>query len=180
MPKDPQEFIRPEKFWRDLGLRANQVVVHLGSGAGFYLIPAAKIVGPKGKVVGLDILEGAVEEAINRAQRAGVAEIVSVDRVNLENDQGSNLPAYIADWTLVANILYQSDPVKIMTEARRITKRGGAIVVVEWDNISTPLGPPAEQRVAKEDILKIAELLHLKSTKEFHPSPYHYGLILAP
>jgi len=177
MPSSTESFIRPEQFWRTFGLRANQTVVHLGSGAGFYLIPAAKIVGKKGRAIGIDVLEDMLQEAEGRAKREGVADIVETIRSNLENKNGSSLADNMADVTLVANILYQSDPVKIITEAARITKPGGAVIIVEWDVIATPLGPPAEQRVTPQSVRTIAEKVNLTFQKEFHPSPYHYGFL---
>ena len=174
----PPHFIRPEQFWRDLGLAANQIVVHLGCGAGFYLIPAALIVGRRGRVVGVDILEDMLGEADGRARRAGVDKIIRTIRANLENENGSTLKANIADWTLVANILYQSNPAKILAEAARVTKPGGIVIVVEWNSSAAPLGPPAEDRVPKQQVMDLVAKLKLKAIKEFNPSAYHYGLLL--
>jgi ubiquinone/menaquinone biosynthesis C-methylase UbiE len=120
-----------------------------------------------------------LEEAESKAARAGVAEIVHTLRADLENDHGSSLKKGTADWTLVANILYQADPAKILNEAARITKQGGTIVVVEWQPAATPLGPPSETRLTKGEVLELAKEAHLSKVKEFEPSPYHYGLLLA-
>lgn len=171
-------FIRPEQFWRALGLRANQTVVHLGCGAGFFLISAAQIVGRKGQAIGVDVLPDMLQEAEGRASREDVDDIVRTVRSNLENKHGSTLKKDIADWTLVANILYQADPVKILSEAARVTKAGGTIIVVEWDTVATPIGPPVETRLSQEQVLAIADKLKLKLIDEFNPSPYHYGLLL--
>lgn len=173
----PNPFIRPEDFWDQMELRVNQTIVHLGCGAGFYLIPAAKKVGRQGQVIGIDVLADMLEEAEDRAARAGVTDAVKTIRSNLENSAGSKVKDNIADWTLVANILYQSDPEKILAEAKRITKQDGTIIVVEWNISDTPLGPPPDDRVPKSQVLDIAKKIKLKLQKEFTPSPYHYGLL---
>ncbi len=173
----PTPFIRPEDFWKNIELRANQTVVHLGCGAGFFLIPAAQKVGSKGQVIGIDVLEDMLKEAEDRAVRANVADIVKTIRSNLENTRGSKVEDNTADWTLVANILYQSDPEKILTEAKRITKHKGIIIVVEWSISDTPLGPPPTKRIPRSEIISIAEKIKLKLFREFTPSPYHYGLL---
>ncbi|MBI4022530.1 MAG: class I SAM-dependent methyltransferase [Candidatus Andersenbacteria bacterium] len=172
-------FLRPTSLWQELGLRANQTVVHLGCGAGYYLPPAARLVGPRGQVIGIDIREEMVSEAASRARRAGVGNGVRVIRANLENSRGSTLADGIADFTLVANILYQAAPAKIMAEAARVTKPGGTIVVIEWDTAASPLGPPLASRIPKQQTLELAVSLKLKLEREFRPSPYHYGLLLA-
>lgn len=173
-----QSFIRPSEFWHNLGLRAGQSVVHLGCGAGFYLIPAAVIVGEKGKVTGIDIQAHLLGEAQARAQRKGVANIVQTRRANLEAEAGSTLPPASADWVLVANILHQAKPAAILREAARVVKKDGRVVVVEWDVAASPIGPPTEVRMAKPDTLDAAAGAGLQLMKEFTPSPYHYGLIL--
>ncbi len=171
-------FIRPEEFWRSVGLRADQTVVHLGCGAGFYMVPAASIVGKRGKVIGVDLLPDMLAEAENRARRSGVDAIVRTVRGNLENPRGSTLEDGIADWVLVANVLHQSDPVKIMAEAARLLKATGSIIVIEWDTAASPMGPPSSKRVGKQEVAALIEEAGLTITKDWQPSPYHYGLIV--
>lgn len=175
-----QSFIRPDELWHNLGLRAGQTMVHLGCGPGFYLVPAAQIVGTNGKVIGIDIQAHLLAEAEGRAERNGVADIVHTIRADLETDKGSTLPPATADWVLVANILHQAVPQAILREAARIVRPDGSVVVVEWDVGASPFGPPTEMRISKPDTVATAEAAGLKIAREFKPSPYHYGLILKP
>ncbi len=174
---EANSFIRPEALWQLLGLRAEQVVVHLGCGAGFYLIPAAQIVGPQGKVIGVDIRPDILAEAENRARRHNVDSIVSTVRANLENVPGSSLDEHIADWVLVANILHQSDPSRVLAEAKRLVAVNGTVAVIEWNTSATPFGPPVAQRRTTDEIIAIAHSLDLTLTKQLIPSPYHFGLL---
>ena len=174
---ETNSFIRPEVLWRSLGLRAQQTVVHLGSGAGFYLIAAAKIVGPNGKVIGIDVRADMLDEVQNKAKQNNLGDIIQTMRSNIENTPGSTLPEKSVDWVLVANILHQSDPVKILTEAHRIVAANGHVAVVEWETLSTPFGPPSDQRRQEDEIKSIGESVGLVYSKSFSPSPYHFGLI---
>lgn len=171
-------FIQPAKLWHKVGLKAEQVVVHLGCGAGFYLVPAAKIVGKKGRAIGIDILPQMLTETAARARREGVADIVETIRADLEQPQGSRLPEAIADCVLVANIFHQSDPRTILMEARRILKPDGALVLVEWEATASPLGPPTGHRLSRREATGLIEKVGLTITQEFTPSDYHYGFIL--
>ena len=45
---------KAEKFLKEVGIRKDQTVLDWGCGSGYYTIPAAKIVGDKGKVYALD------------------------------------------------------------------------------------------------------------------------------
>ena len=177
---ETQSFIHPETLWREVGLAAGQTVVHLGCGAGFYLVPAARLVGADGKVIGIDLMADLLEEAEGRARREGVDEVVQTIRANLENPEGSTLEADSADWVLVANILHQSSPTAILTEAARLVKPAGQVLVLDWDTAASPLGPPAEVRVPESAAREQAEAAGLALVKAWRPSPYHYGLLLTP
>lgn len=177
---EENSFIRPDALWQALGLRAEQEVVHLGCGAGFFLIPAAHIVGPKGKVTGIDIRPDMLAEVENKARQQNVESIVRTLRANLEDTPGSPLQKFCADWVLVANILHQSDPGKVLTEAKRIVKANGRIAIIEWNTSATPFGPPVNNRIAAEDLKEIGESLGLTFMKDFVPSPYHFGIIYTP
>ncbi|MEK7500317.1 MAG: class I SAM-dependent methyltransferase, partial [Patescibacteria group bacterium] len=143
----------------------------------FYLIPAAEIVGPKRKAIGIDLRPDILAELENRARRHKVDAIVSTLRANVENTPGSSLQEKSADWVLLANILHQSDPAKVFAEAKRLVFQNGSIAVVEWNTSATPFGPPGNQRIGAEELKKIASAQGLKIVKEFSPSPYHFGLL---
>lgn len=177
-PSNNNQFLRPDNFWYEVGLRANQTVVHLGCGAGFFLIPAAKIVGPHGKVIGVDIRTDMLQEVEGRASREGFSKIITTIRTDLEDRPADGIKPNSSDWTLAINILSQADPKKILQEAKRITKKGGKIIIVEWSVAQATIGPPMEKRTPKDQMLTIAAELNLKLNKEFTPSPYHYGLFI--
>lgn len=172
-----QSFIRPEEFWRFLELRAGQTVVHLGCGPGYYLIPAARMVGKNGRVIGVDIRPDMLAAAEKRAAEEDLLSIVQVRRADLEHEASSGVEPGTADWVLLANILHQADPVAVFKEALRIAKPSGSVLAVEWETAATPLGPPSEKRIAKSVIRSAAEQVGLTVLREFRPSPYHYGLI---
>ncbi len=47
-------FKNPTRILRAVGVAPGQVVLDVGCGPGFFAIPAAKLVGPRGKVLALD------------------------------------------------------------------------------------------------------------------------------
>lgn len=99
-------------------------------------------------------------------------------RANLEAPKGSTLPDGLADWVLLANIMHQSDPAKLLAEARRVVKTDGTVIIAEWDTVATPLGPPADARIAKAEVEQLAHAQGLAVTREWQPSPFHFGLLL--
>jgi len=174
----PESFLRPDQFWSDLDLRANQTVVHLGCGPGFFLLPAARIVGAHGQVIGVDIREDMLREVEGQARREGLSEIVQTYRSDLEKGPSKHIKANSTDWTLLVNLLTQADPKKILREAKRITKTGGMIIIVEWLLSQSTIGPPVASRITRSEILSLLDELKLTLHKTFSPSSYHYGLLI--
>jgi len=63
----------------EVGIKAGQVVLDFGCGSGTYAIPAARIVGDKGKVYALDKDSEVLNELMQKAQSAGLNNIDRVD-----------------------------------------------------------------------------------------------------
>ncbi len=179
-PTTVRTFLKPEAVLRDAGIRAGWNVADFGCGPGYYLIPAARFVGPTGHVAGIDLRAVAVDEAKRRIHAAGLQDHTNVFRADVTQPEGSKLPAAWADLILLVGVLYQSDPRAVLREAARVIKpSGGRIVVVEWEQIATPVGPPPEQRVLLDTVLAAAKSASLVVLSRFAPSPHHYGLMLA-
>lgn len=177
-PTAARTFLQPEQVLRRVGIRAGWKVADFGCGPGYHLIPAARFVGPQGRAVGVDILAQAVDQARNRARSAGVAGQTDVYRADLTRAGASGLPDDWADLVLLSTILFQSEPPAVLREAARVVKPGdGRVVVVEWDQVATPVGPPPERRVLQDAVLAAAKQHGLILLSAFRPSPYHYGFI---
>jgi len=82
------------------------------------------------------------------------------------------------DLVLMTNLLFEADDKKgVMEEGKRVLKKGGEILVVDWKvNASTG---PEKDRVSAEEVKGIAKDLDLKLEKEFEAGSYHYGLLFS-
>lgn len=153
-------------------------VADLGCGSsGHFVFPAAKMVGKKGVVYAVDILRSALETINKRARAENLANIKTVWS-NLEIFGATKIEPASLDVAMLINTLYQSHKrVEILRETIRLMKKSGKLIVVEWKNIATPFGPPAEERVKKELLDNGAKKLGLHQEEEFDAGQYHYGLI---
>ncbi len=177
-PTSVHTLLKPEVVLRNLGIRAGWKVADFGCGPGYYLVPAARFVGPTGRVVGIDLLATAVDEAKKRARAAGAYQIADVFRADVARPRGTGLPDNWADLVLLSGLLAQSDARAVLTEAARVVKpEAGRVAVIEWDEVATPLGPPPEQRISRTAVLAAAKLAGLTRLETFTPSPYQYGLL---
>jgi SAM-dependent methyltransferase len=108
------------------GLGEGEVVLDLGSGAGIDLFLAAKKVGPKGRVIGVDMTDAMIakaEENIRQGKyanvevRKGIIEELPVDSASV-------------DW-VISNCVINLSPEKsrVFREIARVLKPGGKMLV---------------------------------------------------
>ena len=58
----PKTFLNPETLLREVGLTPGMTVADFGCGNGFYAVAAGSMVGKKGQVYAVDILEEALSQ----------------------------------------------------------------------------------------------------------------------
>lgn len=107
-------------------LRPGDVVVDLGSGAGFDCFLAAQRVGPGGRVIGVDMTSEMVERARALARQDGVG--------NVEFRLGEIEALPVADAQadmVISNCVINLSPEKprVFAEAFRVLKPGGVLMV---------------------------------------------------
>lgn len=154
-------------------------VANLGCGAsGRFVFPVADLVGKKkGKVLAVDILKTVLERIERRAKQENYTNIETIWS-NLEIFGGTKIEAESVDVAMLINVLYQSHRrPEILREAIRVLKKGGRLLVVEWKNTSTPLGPPVEERVKMNLLEEAGKKLGLTLEEDFEAGQYHYGLV---
>ena len=152
-------------------------VADFGCGSGGWVIPLAKIL-EEGKVYAIDILEeplSALRAKINSP--AGGEKLFNIEARKADVEKGTTLLSGSCDLVLMTNLLFECEnKKKVLEEGKRILKKGGKILVVDWikDN---PLTPEIEW-VDFDEIKKAAQDLALKLENEFEAGAYHWGLIL--
>lgn len=107
-------------------LRPGQVVVDVGSGAGFDALLAARMVGPSGRVIGVDMTAEMREKAAANARLAGVANVEWVDGLAEE------LPLADASADVVISngaINLCPDKAAVYREIHRVLRPGGRIQI---------------------------------------------------
>jgi len=171
---DPQELLV-----KQLELKFGQFVADLGcGGAGYFTLPAARLVGSRGKVYGVDILKSALEGVKSKAKLDNILNIETVWS-DLERVGATSIPPDTLDAALLVNIMFQSRNNRaLLDEARRLLKVSGKLLVVDWKVEPTPFGPPLSDRLSPEKVKEFAGSLGLKEAKQFDAGPYHYGFVL--
>lgn len=176
MAKGTGGFLRPDNVIKKFGIKKGMKIADFGCGAGYFTISMAKIIGEDGRIYALDVLKTALESVRSNAKSEGLLNIEPVWS-NLENLGGSKLGDDFVDLALLANILFQSSKkADIIKETKRILKKGGKLIVIEWQK-NQPMGPPENFIVNKDLVRDLAKKEGFKFKKEFPAGKHHWGAI---
>jgi len=119
--EDPEKILGP--FIRD-----GMTVLDIGPGMGFFTLPAARMVGPKGRVIAVDIQENMLQSLRQRAEKAGLdgrveARLCSPDDIRVTEP---------VDICLAFNLVHEvPDARALFSQIRAILKPSGKILVTE-------------------------------------------------
>ena len=168
-----ETFLNPEKILKRLKLEEDMVAADFGSGSGGWTIPLAKIL-EYGKVFAIDVLE---EPLSSLQAKAKLAKVSNIKIILADVERGTDIFEDSCDLVLMTNLLFQCDDKKrVIQEGKRVLKKGGRILVVDWGK--NALLVPKEKRVPVVEVKEISLDLNLKIEKEFEAGPYHFGLLL--
>jgi ubiquinone/menaquinone biosynthesis C-methylase UbiE len=171
-------FINPEKIISLLDFNSGMKVADCGSGTGYFTFPIAKKIGNGGIMYALDIVKEKLESVESQAKLLGISNIF-VKRASLEEKDGSGLEKESVDWVVLVNMLYENKNKKaILEEAKRVLKKEGRVLAIEWNEKNFAIGPDKKIRLTKDNLEEIAKKNGLGIEKELEISAFHYGLIL--
>jgi ubiquinone/menaquinone biosynthesis C-methylase UbiE len=170
-------FLEPDKIFDQVSLDVGDSVADFGVGAGHFSIEAARRVGKTGRVYSLDVLSSALESIESRAALENL-ECIEGCRVNFERVGGSGLADSSVSLVIVKDVLFMNeDKRSILTEAFRVLALGGHMLVIEWKNASSPIGPSIDKRISEEELLRLAKEVGFSGERRIEVGDYHYGFL---
>jgi len=170
-------FSDPRRNIAQFELRDGMIVADFGAGSGFYTIEAARAVAPTGRVYAVDVQKSLLERLKKQANDLHVRNI-DIAVGDLEKLGGSKIRESLCDAVIVSNILFMIEDKKTaLTEAKRILKPGGRLLLIDWSASFSQMGPHPEHVLYKDDAMKLALSLGFKFGKEISAGEHHYGMI---
>lgn len=170
-------FSDPEYNIAQLMIPEGARVADLGTGSGAYAIAAARIVGPTGEVLAIEVQKELLSRLKSAAKTEGLHNL-EVIWGDLERLGGTKIRDFSIDVALVSNVLFQiEDRRGFITELKRIMKQNGKVLVVEWSDSYSGLGPRPEEIIPRSDVQTLLEKHHFVLEREIDAGDHHYGLI---
>ncbi len=154
------------------GVRAGMRMADVGSGTGFFAIPAAALVGPKGRVYAVDLSAEMLEDLQGKLRKAPVANLEALR----STEARIPLPDASVDLAFMACVLHELDGPGTLLEARRILRPRGQLAVVDWKKEDMEFGPPKAHRLDEREAAAVLAAAGFDVTRTFEAGAYHYGI----
>jgi ubiquinone/menaquinone biosynthesis C-methylase UbiE len=174
--KPMSKFINPALVVAQTPLGRGMTVADLGCGSGFYVLPAAQLVGSEGTVIAVDMDEKKLEATASAANQFGYKN-VRVLQADLEKPL-VDIPENSIDLVILGNILHSvKNKEALLRNAYRIMGTDCGLLVVEWKRGLTPFGPPISKRVDQTQLQILLMQMGLTKVQDLEADGYHYAVL---
>lgn len=153
-------------------------VADFGSGSGHYVRALSPVVGEKGKVLAIDVQKDLLAK-LKREAMVNNMKNIEVVWADLEKPRGSKLKDGAVDGLVISNLLFQVDGKDaIAIEASRIVKQGGTVLVLDWQDSASGVGPKKEMLFDAKKAEDLFSKHGFLFEREIDAGSHHYGIIL--
>lgn len=174
---DRDAWQQPDQIMDFLEIAEGSVVADLGAGGGWFTVRLARRVQPTGRVYAEDIqpeMIGAIRRRVEREELQKVVEPV------LGTPLDPQLPEPV-DVVLIVETYYEmDDPRTLLRNVRKSLKPGGRVGIVNFTKGGYGPGPPMEQRVDPETVIRDAAAAGLRLVARGDFLRYQYLLKFVP
>jgi ubiquinone/menaquinone biosynthesis C-methylase UbiE len=146
-----EEFQKPKEVMKALALKPGERVADVGAGSGYFTLPVAEAVGPKGTVWAVDIRQEMLDYIQKRLVEKNLHNVTLV----LAPKDDPLLPAGGVDTILMVDTWHYIRDPQYAKKLRAALAPGGRVVVIDyipkpWED--RPWGPPPEQQTPREEL----------------------------
>lgn len=167
-----RSYLDPTKILRAFQVRAGMRVADVGTGTGFFAIPAARLVGPTGHVYAVDLSAEMLEDLQTKLARAPSKNLEAVR----STEDRIPLPDGSVDFVFMACVLHELDGPGTLLEARRILQPEGRLAIVDWKKEEMEFGPPKAHRLDEDEAKAVLRDAGFAPRRTFGAGAYHYGI----
>jgi ubiquinone/menaquinone biosynthesis C-methylase UbiE len=164
----------PNQILSSIGVEPGMVFVDIGCGDGYFALPAAHKVGPRGKVYANDIDSSAIQRLRIQGEKEGLdnlfAEVKSAEETVVCDE--------CADRVFFGIDLHDfADAAVVIRNAKKMLRSSGLLIDLDWKDEPMPFGPPPEKRFSVEKARNLITSAGFRIISVQDSGPYHYLII---
>jgi ubiquinone/menaquinone biosynthesis C-methylase UbiE len=168
---------KPDEVVAALGLAAGQTACDIGSGPGYFTLRLAEAVGDAGRVYAVDVepeILGALRERVGASKRRNVVPVLGLPDDPL-------LPPGLCDVALIVDTYHHfPDGPAYLRRLATSLRPGGRIVNIDYHKRPTPVGPPMDHRISREEFLVEVRRAGFAVLSDRELLPHQYFVTLKP
>jgi arsenite methyltransferase len=174
--EDPMRdgYQKPAEVVKALQLQEGEVIADLGAGSGYFTFRLAKPVGKTGRVYAVDVDPDLIRHLNRRVRDTKAENVVTI--LCVPDDpllcDGSVDRFFICDtWHHIDGHPHY------LALLKKMLKPGGQVIMVDFKKETTPVGPPMEKRIARDELVREMENNGFELAAEHKFLEYQYFLI---
>lgn len=173
--EEPRDWQDTDEIMARLGIKTGDIVADIGAGSGYFTVPLASKVGDTGLVFAEDIQIGMIDYISNKIESLDLKNV----RVILGTIKDPSILDNLLNLAFVANTYHELEkPLAMLENIKKDLLPDGRLAIIDWDpKRESPLGPPLEERVPEDIVIKEAEETGFYLFEKHKCMPYHYFLI---
>ncbi len=174
--EERKSYLDAPAILRACGIRQGMRIADIGTGTGFFALPAAELVGTAGHVDAVDLSPVMLEDLQAKLAGADVENVTAI----LSTEDRIPLADRSVDVAFLACVLHELDGPATLLECRRILRAKGRLAIIDWKKEDMEFGPPIEHRLNEMEARAILGDAGFSPTRTFPAGPYHYGIEARP
>lgn len=170
-------FSNPEQNILKLGLREGMRVADFGAGTGAYSLAASKCVGHTGHIFAIEVQKDLLKRFESEIKDGGFSNIECIWG-DIEKKNGTKMADGTMDAVVISNVLFQVEyKLGLIDEAKRILKKGGKVLLVDWVESFGGMGPSQMSIITPDVAIDLFTKRGFKLLEKITTSEHHYGII---
>ena len=144
--------LNPEATLRKIGLKNGDVFCDIGAGTGIFTVEAAKITD--NTVYAIDTSDDMLRITEDKCKQLGLKNVKTVHPVGFSYpiDDGE------CDIVFMCTVFHEiDDTTALLKEISRIIDPHGKLIIIEFYEKETPMGPPITSRMSEAKVMQIVE-----------------------
>ena len=141
------------ELWKILGLKPGMAVAEIGAARGDLCRAISEVVGPAGHVFAVESFPELIEGLRQRSRSQSNIHLVE------EPYHQTGIASESCDRVVMANLwTHLHDPLATLSEAARLLRNDGRLILIEWRHDATyPPGPARDKRIESGEMIQLLE-----------------------